>query len=183
MIREWLPITKRNRVALGFAVLALVMFVIWNLMPCYILGNFSNYPAFTREGRNFMRIWPEMINMDSFFYILKTPNFSGFLYIIASVSLLLNGLIVLILIPIWKILHASIYLRLTLALMNLLGGVVMMKFFFDIDDHAFVSANEKITLLLISFTMLTVFVSMMIFKNELQLRHERDAVETLNFKP
>jgi len=34
----WLPLTARNRVALGLAALALVMFVMWNCLPHYDYG-------------------------------------------------------------------------------------------------------------------------------------------------
>jgi hypothetical protein len=104
----------------------------------------------------------------------------GFLSVAASVALIMNGLIVLTLVPLWKILHASIYLRLPIALVNLLGGAVVLKYSIEslIKEHND-APFQNLTLFLIALTMLTVFLSMLIFKNELELRHELEVKKTM----
>jgi hypothetical protein len=181
-LKDWLPITKRNRVALGFAGLALVMFVIWNFLPFYEKDYTTDvYPSeATYQGLVAMQVWPEMVDPDNYMSVFKSPDVDGFLSVAASVALLMNGLIVLTLVPLWKILHASIYLRLPIALVNLLGGAVVLKYSIEslIKEHND-APFQNLTLFLIALTMLTVFVSMMIFKNELELRHELEVKKTM----
>jgi len=174
-IKDWLPVTARNRMALGFAGLALVMFVIWNFLPFYEENYKSGLSPSgpTYQGLVAMQVWPEMVDPDNYIMVFKSPDVDGFLSVAASVALLMNGLIVLTLVPLWKILHASIYLRLPIALVNFLGGAVVLKFSIEslIKEHKD-APFQNLTLFLIALTMLTVFLAMMIFKNELELRHE-----------
>lgn len=174
-MKDWLPITVRNCLALGFAMLALVMFVTWNFLPFY-QEDFStglSAPKPTYQGLVLMQVWPEMVDPDNYILVFKSPDVDGFLSVAASVALIMNGLIVLTLVPLWKILHASIYLRLPIALVNLLGGAVVLKYSIEslIKEHND-APFQNLTLFLIALTMLTVFLSMLIFKNELELRHE-----------
>lgn len=172
--RDWLPITNRNLVALGFAMLAFVMFVIWNFLPFYEEKYKSGLSPSgpTYQGLVLMQVWPEMVDPDNYIMVFKSPDVDGFLSVAASVALLMNGLIVLTLVPLWKILHASSYLRLPIALVNLLGGAVVLKFSIDLIKEHNDAPFQNLTLFLIALTMLTVFLVMMIFKNELELRHD-----------
>lgn len=171
-IKDWLPITVRNRVALGFAFAALVMFLTWNFLPNYevryVLSSYNNY---ARDGFIFMEAWPNIVDPYLIVSVIKSPDVDGFISLAASIALLMNGLIVLGLVPFWKILHASSYLKIPVAFVNIIGGGVMIKYFFE-------SLKEEMppyismALLLIALSMFAVFLAMLIFKNELSLRHE-----------
>ncbi len=186
-IKNWLPITTRNRVALGFAFAALVMFVTWNFLP-YYESRFTTTQKthYEFEGWVFMQVWPEMVDPDNYIQAIRSPDVEEFLSVAASVALLLNGTIVLLLVPLWMIFQASNYLRLPIAIVNLLGGLVVFKFFFDgvleqLDESPFNDSApyQNITMFLISLTMLMVFVAMLIFKNELGIRHELEVKKTM----
>jgi hypothetical protein len=174
-IKDWLPITKRNRMALGIAGLALLMFVTWNFLPFYDRDYTTDTypPKPTYQGLVAIQVWPQMVDPDNYIMVFKSPDVDGFLSVAASVALLMNGLIVLTLVPLWKILHASIYLRLPIALVNLLGGAVVLKYSIESLIKEYNHAPfQNLTLFLIALTMLMVSLSMLIFKNELELRHE-----------
>ncbi len=167
-MKDWLPITKRNRVALGFAVAALVMFVTWNFLPDYNYGESSPHGIVATE------LWPNVCSPDTLTNVIKSPDIDGFLELAATLALIQNGLVLLVILPFWKMLHASIYIRLPLVLVNLAGGAVVSWFVFadgvDLDDlHGL---YELITLCLIALSMISLGVTMLIFKNELGLRHE-----------
>lgn len=55
-MRDWLPITTRNRVALLLAFAGLVMFVVWNCLPNY------EYPGDTDpDGIIAKSLWLEVV--------------------------------------------------------------------------------------------------------------------------
>lgn len=167
-IKDWLPITVRNRVALGFAFTALVIFVTWNLLPSYSYGESSPHGIMAAE------IWPNVCSPDMVINAIKTPDIDGFLELAATLALIQNGLVLLMILPIWKMLHASMYIRLPLALVNLVGGSVVSWFVFDyggnMDDLQ--DLYGAIALCLIALSMISLSVAMLIFKNELGLRQE-----------
>ena len=176
-MKNWLPITVRNCVALGFAFAALVMFVVWNLLPYYELDYKGSDARYLKAGPVFMQIWPEVVNLDYYRHVIRSPDINGFLSLAASIALLLNGLIVLTLLPLWKILHVSNYFKLPVAVLNLLGGLIVSKFLLEglIRDSDMIfdrRPNELLTFLLIALTMFAVSAAMVIFKNELGTRHE-----------
>ena len=186
-IKNWLPVTKRNLVALGFAFAALVMFVVWNLLPYYDYESSGTGVTFVSNGPVLLYIWPEMVDADNYLRVIRSPDVDGFLSVAASLALLFKGLMVLVLVPLWQMLHASNYLRVPVAILNLLGGLVVMKFLVEdimrdsgsmYDDAPY----QNLTLLLIALTMFAVGAAMVIFKNELLLRHEREVGKTLNSK-
>jgi hypothetical protein len=174
-LKDWLPITKRNRVALGVAVLALVMFVSWNFTPTY------SYGESTPDGIVAMDLWPAVCSLDIITDVIKSPDIDGFLELAATLALFQNGLVLLIILPFWKMLHASVYIRLPLVLINLAGGAAVFWFVFDngleLDDLQ--ELFELIALCLIAMSMISLGISMMIFKNELELRHELEVKKTM----
>ncbi len=171
--REWLPITRRNRVALGLAFLALVMFVTWNCLPYYRSSN-----AVEPWGITAMSIWPEVISPQHIVRLVKSPDSDAFLGIAICMSLIVNAFITLAAVPFWKLLHASSYIRLPLAIISLLGGGVLVHRYFVL---RFVFKSEfyvhqppwLATLLLIALSMLALATALFVFKNELALRSER----------
>lgn len=186
-IRNWLPMTKRNRVALGFAFAALVMFVTWNFFPYYQVSeksyanSYMDSPIYERDGFISMQIWPILVNPDYYLYAIKSPSIQGFLGMGAWVSILLNALVVVTLVPFWKIIHASKYLMFPLGAANFLGGSVVIWSMYD-DYLKYPSSNapyEVATLSLIALSMWALAAALFIFKNELELRHEQEVEKTM----
>jgi hypothetical protein len=166
-IKDWLPIMKRNRVALGFAFAALVMFVTWNFLPYY-----GAMRAHESDGLVFMMIWPEMVNPDRYLNVIRSPDIDGFIEVVARMAILLSGLLVLTIVPLWKIIHVSRLLTIPLAVANCVGGLAVLWLLFDDNMHVNSPPYAFAALIMIAFTMLVVSTALFIFKNELGLRHE-----------
>ncbi len=167
-IKNWLPITKRNRVALGFAVLALVMFVTWNLLPYYQPGPESF------KGVYMTRIWVIFVDLDFYPMIFTSPVFFA-----AYMVLLLNGLVALAIVPFWKILHFSNYLRIPLAVVNFAGGSIFLSIIFE--EGVDLNGPYRFTaFLLVTLTMFALSAALFIFKNELGLRHELEVKKRMS---
>ena len=166
--KEWLPVTVRNRVALLLAFAALVMFVVWNCLPNY------EYAGDTEpDGIVATSLWPEeILSPDLYVQTFKDPDMIGFLAVAACMSLILNALVTLALIPLWKFLHASPYIRVPLAFVNMLGGAVIVW-------HLLANASTEpqpywlAILLLMASGMFAVSAALFVFKNELALREEK----------
>ena len=157
----WLPLTARNRVALGLAALALVMFVIWNCLPHY------DYGATKPSGNIGMNLWPEVFSPDLYLMLRKDPDIQVFLVLAAFMSLIQGALVTLAAVPFWKHLHASAYIRLPLAIVNLLGGAVIVWITSD------ASRNWVAPLILMTLNMFALSAALFTFRNELALRSER----------
>jgi hypothetical protein len=168
VIKDWLPITKRNRVALGFAFAALVMFVTWNFLP----------DPHGSEDIVAMELWPELVSLDNYINAYKSPDIDEFRSTVASMSVILNGLLILAIVPFWRILHASNYIRVPLAVLNLIGGLMVLWYvvesLIESDD-----LDELFVLLLIALSMLALSVALFIFNNELGIRHELEVKKTM----
>ena len=173
-MKDWLPITKRNRVALGFAVLALVMFVTWNFL------SYDNRDEGWIAGMAAMKIWPEVFSPSSYVVVVGFLGYyDGFRIVAMMVSLILSGLTVLVILPFWKILHASTYLRLCLAIMNLAGACATLHFAVASISWS-ISYQPGMIFVLIALSMLALSASLFIFKNELGLRHDLEVKKTMN---
>lgn len=162
---DWLPITARNRVALALAGLALVVFVTWNLLPMY---ESAHEPP---VGIIMQTVWPSVTSPSNYLNVLRSPDIDGFINIAASVALLQSGLVTLLAIPCWKLLHGSAYVRLPLAVANLLGGSVVVWGVIESasdDPPPFV----LLALGLIALGMFTISAALFTFKNELALREQ-----------
>jgi hypothetical protein len=164
--REWLPITNRNRVALALAALSLALFLGWNCMPYYESEGVSSKEIVATL------VWPEVFSPGNYTAVIHTPDIDGFLEVIAYLAVLLSGLVILMGVPLWVFLHASNYIRLPLALMNLLGGSVIVWHLFDsvlVDPEPFWVA----TIILMIVSMFAISAALFTFKNELALREAR----------
>jgi ABC-type glycerol-3-phosphate transport system permease component len=171
-LKDWLPITKRNRVALGFAFAALLMFVSWNFLPINYLYNSSSYMAAA------VHFWPLALLPDTYFAVFRSPRIDGFLAMAAYLSLILSGLIVLTILPLWKMFHASVFVRIPLAVINLAGGSVIYYFicrYGGVSD----SSMWSVILMLMGLSMFALSASLFIFKNELGLQHELEVEKTM----
>lgn len=144
------------------------MFVTWNFLPNYDWGDSSPHGILAAE------LWPDVCSPDMVTDVIKSPDVDGFLGLAATLALIQNGLVLLMILLFWKMLHASLFIRLPLALVNLAGGAVVSWFVFDhggdIDDLS--GLYESIALCLIALSMFGLGIAMLIFKNELALRHE-----------
>lgn len=97
----------------------------------------------------------------------------GFLVLAAFMALIQNALVTLAAVPFWKALHASPYIRLPLAVVNFLGGAVVLWHL-----HEF-GINELppylgAFFLLTALSMFALSAALFTFRNELALRSERD---------
>ncbi len=164
--KEWLPITKRNRIALFLALASLVMFVTWNCLPYY---EEADEPP---EGTIAAMAWPQILSPENYLNVFSSPDVDGFLMITAYTGIILGGLLVLLTVPLWQILHASNFVRLPLAVLNLIGGAVMLWHLHDAEQYD--PAPYWIpAILLMSLSMLSLSAAFFIFKNELALRETR----------
>lgn len=160
----WLPITARNRVALGLAFAALVMFVVWNCLPYYDYGG-----ATEPNGIVAMTLWPEIVfSPDFYLMVFKEPDMEGFLVVASFMAMIQSALVTLAAMPFWKHLHASPYIRLPLAIVNLLGAAATLWLLSE------ASLNWVAPLILIALNMFTLSAALFVFKNELALREERN---------
>lgn len=79
---------------------------------------------------------------------------------------LLNGIAVLAIVPFWKVLHASNYLRIPLAVANFPGGSVVFCFISK-EEFDYNTPYMTATFVLIALTMFALSAALFIFKNEL----------------
>lgn len=176
IISKWLPITKRNRVALGFAALALVMFVTWNLLPAY------NYGESTPAGRVFQSVWPIFVDLEFYRFVMSSLDKQVLRIVFIMLAVLFQGLLVFTILPFWKVIHASRCLTVSVAVANIAGGFfILWELFTQGYQHASIP-YQSLTLLLVGLTMLMLATALFIFKNELELRYEIEVEETLNSK-
>lgn len=161
--REWLPITTRNRVALGLAALSLVIFVVWNCLPYYEYGETES------DGIVASHIWLFALSPDHYMRVFKSPDIDGFFVIAAQMVFVQCGLVTLTALPFWKLLHASASVRVPLAFVNLIGGAVMVWLFFQSASGDAVPYEFAIVTL-ITLNMFAVSAALFTFKNELALR-------------
>lgn len=174
-MKDWLPITVRNRVALGFAFAALVMFVTWNFLP-YQSGGED-----WLDGTAAMNIWPQVISPSSYIILIGYLGYlEGAKIAVIMVSLIHSGLIVLVVVPFWRMLHASTYVRLCLAIMNLAGACATLFFVFESLDLSSRGSMHSIIFVIMALSMLALSAALFIFKNELGLRNEQEVEKTMN---
>jgi hypothetical protein len=175
-LKDWLPITVRNRVALGFAFAALVMFVTWNILP--LRNSIIGYPTAS------FFLWPKAFSLNNYIHLLKSTSTASFLELAAYLTLLLNGLIVLVIIPFWRVFHVSGYIRVPLAVVNFTGSLINFRYaFFNYPKKADYSIDWSnpwfIVVILIGLSMLTLSVTLFLFKNEQGLRNDLEVKKSI----
>ena len=114
-LREWLPKTDRNRVALAFALFSLVIFAIWNGIPV------KDYRSGSIRGFG-MVFWPEVLSYEIYVVIFKTREVANFMALAAIIASFISSMMTLLTIPFWKFFHASRILRIPIATASLIGG-------------------------------------------------------------
>jgi hypothetical protein len=160
-LKDWLPITARNRVALGFAVLALVLFVTWNLLPITLSGRFFKH--FEGSGARF--IWRAVFNLDFYISIFKLREPNDFLILFVYIALVFYSLLTLMIIPFWKIIGATPLLKIPFAIMTLAGAFAT---FYMTDAMIFriLPTCVYVVFLLIILSMFSLSLAFFIFTNE-----------------
>ena len=169
--REWLPITGGNRVALCLAGLSLVMFAVWNFLPFY--DGEEGAPTGTMASV----FWAFIFSSDMYLSAIRSPGIEDFLVIAACLATLSGGLVILLTIPFWEMLHASSYLRLPIAWLNLAGGVAWCWYAIAlvfIDPTPYSGATG----FLMSLSLFSISAAFFLFQNELMLRKARSHAAT-----
>jgi hypothetical protein len=163
--REWLPITRRNRVALALAFAGLLMFVTWNCLP------YDDYPYPRLKPMVCTELWLHVFDLKKYQSVIRSPDIKGFILVMTRASILFGGLIVVMSVPLWRLLHASKFIRIPIAWFNLFGAVVIACCFYESFNHdpGYVFATP----MLMELSMLTVSTAFLLYKNELALRSER----------
>jgi hypothetical protein len=169
---HWLPITKRNRVALCLAALSLVMFAVWNCLPWY--EGEEGDPTGTMASV----FWAFVFSPDIYLRAIRPREIWDFLAIAACLASLSGGVVILLTIPFWEMLHASSYLKLPIAWLNLAGGVAWCWYaialvFIDTDPYFGVTA------FLMSLSLFSISAAFFLFQNELMLRKARNHAATI----
>lgn len=170
---HWLPITKRNRVALCLAALSLVMFVVWNCLPLSLLDDDGGGST----GIIASAFWSAVFSPDVYLNAIRSPGLWEFLMVAACLATLSGGLVILLTIPLWEMLHASPYLKLPIAWLNLVGGVAwccLAIFFFALVREP----GSGYMAFFMSLSLFSISAAFFIFENELMLRKAKNHVAT-----
>jgi hypothetical protein len=171
--REWLPITRRNRVALAFAFLGLLCAIGWNFLPWYYWSYSYRGLEWITDGNAGCAIWPLVFSASSY----QPVDFSDFrLYVmlkpLACVSLLLNALTVIAALFLWEMIHVIKRLRTLLAIAHVVGGVTVILLYFV---ESFSHSTQSLVAVVVAFGMFSTAISLFLFKNELALRSARNS--------
>ena len=163
--KRWLPIRHRNRVALCLAALSLVMFVAWNLWNVtYEWGSMGNGASNT---------WPLVFSYRSYIYRgFGIVDLEWLAVRCIFVSLPLNALVSVLLIPFWKALHASPMIRIPLAMLCLAGGIATVCYA-HVQHFEPTGSGWDWILRFMASSLLLNSAALLTFKNELTLRDER----------
>lgn len=159
--------------ALGLAMLALVVFVCWNFLPFY---QFAYSPHsfrlnWQRDGTFATSIWPGIFSVDPYLNLMRdmTPESIGAVF--GCISTFFGGLVVVFTVPFWVVFHSSAYLRIPIAIVNFLGGVVICISLLIVT--ADFGPTGFIGYLLLAASMVLNSASLFTFKNEFALRRAR----------
>jgi hypothetical protein len=168
--KSWIPRTKRNRWAWGFAWVSLALFLTWNFVPNYELEyeEKSDQGTWVKDGLIFMRIWPSVIDGLSSSW-QSAADFDEAVSIMASLALIFMGLAQFLLAPLWSVISASRLLRWIPASLCLLGFLAIA--YFITDGLLPLSQEDQFGLLmlsLIAFNFLITTIALVLYHNEAQ---------------
>ena len=127
--RSFIPVTKRNRWAWGFAWASLAVFLIWNLLPDYRYGYApgAEPEELARKSLVMIDVWPNVFS--TLYYSWSfTPDFESMLGMISSLALVFSGILQFFLVPLWRVISSSRLLRFIPAGICLLGALVMISY-------------------------------------------------------
>jgi hypothetical protein len=149
----------RNRVALLFALLSLILFVSWNFTPQYEWGNDD---AYKQNCFVYQMFWTESIK--ELINFMKSPEMGQQAWVaILELLLLLHVFVMLSLIPAWKFWQSTVILRMIPAVMLTCAGLILIYFLWKNSERP---PPHIITLLLIAANIYSTAFSLLCFKNE-----------------
>jgi hypothetical protein len=157
---EWLPTTRGNRVALALALLSLVIFMVWNLLP------YHDERDSVRDGVIAFHLWPEVFFYDSYTHAMRSKDPEAVLGVIANLTVTLTALMSILTIPLWRFLQASPFLRLPPAIITAAGGAVILRFIADAAGQGDIHPNILLALLLIAFNMFAISAALFVMGRE-----------------
>lgn len=167
----WLPITTRNRVALGFAFLGLLCAVTWNFLPWYIWSYSSAGLEWIPNGRAGAMVWPYVFSPDTYRLSGSTGfNLNASLAVVASVSLVMHTMSALLACFLWEVIHQTGPLKGWLGIANGVGGSALILFRFN---GFFGHTSHTLTMVVITLGMFSTAAAFFIFENEMIMRRQR----------
>lgn len=155
--QSFFPRSTRNRIALGLAILSLLLFFAWNFMPAYKLVSHDTYE---RDGFTFQDLWPDILNGTTLAFrtALLGPNI---LAALLCFLFILHCLVMMSIIPAWKLWQSTFILRLIPAILIIACGLIFCYLLRSgrplhyYTTHSLVAAN-----------IFTTALSLLCFKNE-----------------
>lgn len=166
--REWLPITRRNRVALAFAFLGLLCAIGWNFLPWYYWSYSYRGVEWVTDGNANSAIWPLVFSMNSYQQMdFSNVKLYAILKPLGCMSLLLNALTVLAAFFLWEMMHQTRHLRIWLAVANAVGGVAVFLLRFG---EPLGHSTQSLVAVVIALGMFSTAAALLVFRNELPLR-------------
>lgn len=156
---SFFPRSKRNRIALWLALLSLVLFVAWNLMPNYQYN--YEYDILERKGYTFQKIWPDIIRI-----IMRLNNYSitsqqALLSLMCGL-VIFHAIVMISLIPAWKFWQSSSIVRIIPSVLISFCGGILIIFLMKIPG----SIHEIIPISFMTASIFTTALSLLCFKNE-----------------
>jgi hypothetical protein len=170
--REWLPITKRNRVALAFAFLGLLCAVGWNFLPWYMWSYSSAGLEWIPDDRPAGAvIWPDVISPNTYRIArFRELGLLGFLFPLASVSIALHALSALLAVFLWEMIHQAGHLKTWLGIANAVGGaaILMLRF-----SGVFGHVSHTLVIAVIALGMFSTAIALFTYDHEMIMRRQR----------
>lgn len=150
--QKWLPKNERNRFAFVLANISLILLIAWNLLPA----------SEDTDGIFAIVFWPMITDPNNYIYIIKTKDLHGMMWIAAIFAIVLSSIMSLLLVPFWRIFHATPYLRIPIAAISIIGALTISSLLFaDVSDELIVSFA------LMALQMFTLSLALLTFDNEL----------------
>lgn len=191
-IRNWLPITKRNRLALLIVSAALLLFVVCNFLPYYVCDEYPRFYIISNNQEDitayrkpiykclfYKELWSDVFDQDSYVKLLRSPDIDALLSLVTNVAFLCNTVIMFMLIPFWKIFHSTSYLRMPIAIANFIFAFrsLQISIYFHM---GYAPVSSATIFMLIAIVLASVGSALIIFENELAVRHERDVKKMMD---
>ncbi len=166
--QEWLPITIRNRIALGFAAFSFGTLVVWNCVPMKITASYFG----SERGIFAMEIWPGIFDLRFFADLLKSGQSLDFYWLAIALALVISSLMALVTIPMWRFVHAAPLVKIPIALIALAGGTLVLIGLVS-GLFAYGSFWEDFAWLIMSASMFSLSAALFIFNSELNWKPQR----------
>jgi hypothetical protein len=155
--QEWRPQTRRNKIALGFALFSFLLMIGWNLAPMYN-GPFGLQ---TYQGIVAVNVWPGIY--DDTMQSLTDYDIDNMPGLIAGFCLVLLIFLQLTITPLWRIFSQSKLLRYIPAVICLIGFGICAYYCLP---NNYDTWHEIYPLYLITINLLTTSIALILLKYE-----------------